>query len=236
MFFPYSVIKCTYVFIEVVLIMKEFFKKYKHGLFFLYMFIYFPWFGYVERTVTTEFHEIYMPLDDKIPFVEAFIVPYLLWFVYVAAFAIILFFKDSGEFTRLCIFLGVGMTVFLIVSTVYPNGHYLRPEVVGNESLLAPLVSTLYSADTSTNIMPSIHTYNSLAIGLAVIYSKHLKHLWVQIPSFILMVLIILSTVFLKQHSVWDVIGAFLLAFPMWLLLYSPAKIKCKQKNSECCA
>lgn len=209
--------------------MKEFFKKYIHGLFFLYMFIYFPWFNYVERTVTTDFNEIYMPLDDRIPFVEAFIIPYFLWFVYVAAFAIIFFFKDAGEFTRLCIFLGVGMTVFLIVSTVYPNGHYLRPEIVGNESLLAPLVSTLYRADTSTNIMPSIHVYNSLAIGLAVIHSKHFRKLWIQIPSFILMVLIILSTMFLKQHSTWDVVGAFVLAVPMWILLYSPIKIRIKK-------
>ncbi len=205
--------------------MKAFFKKYKHGLFFLYMFIYFPWFGYVERTVTTDFHEIYMPLDDMIPFVEVFIIPYLLWFVYVAAFAIIFFLKDSGEFTRLCVFLGVGMTVFLIVSTVWPNGHYLRPEMSGNESLLSPLISHLYATDTSTNIMPSIHVYNSLAIGLAIIHSKHFKKAWIQIPSFILMVLIILSTVFLKQHSVWDVIGAFILAFPMWILLYSPIRL-----------
>ncbi|MBQ8663606.1 MAG: phosphatase PAP2 family protein [Eubacterium sp.] len=210
--------------------MKEFFKKYKHGLFFLYMFIYFPWFHYVEKTVTTDFHEIHMPLDDMIPFMEIFIIPYLLWFVYVAAFAVIFFFKDAGEFTRLCIFLGVGMTVFLIVSTVYPNGHYLRPEVVSDENIFAPLINTLYSTDTSTNIMPSIHTYNSLGIGLAVIYSKHLKNMWIQIPSFILMVLIIMSTVFLKQHSMWDLIGAFILAFPMWLLLYSPIKIQFKEK------
>lgn len=242
--FSFKVIKCTYVFDEIqnsflsnifncfhrgINIMKEFFKKYKHGLVFLYMFIYFPWFSYVEKKVTTEFNEIHMPIDDVIPFCAVFIIPYLLWFVYVAGFAVYFFFKDAGEFVRMCIFLGVGMTLFLIISTVYPNGHYLRPETFANDNIFTQLVGMLYRTDTATNILPSIHIYNSLAVGIAVIYSKHLKKLWVQIPSFVLMVLIIMSTVFLKQHSMWDVITAFILAAVMWLLLYSPISIKVRK-------
>ena len=204
--------------------MKEFFKKYKHGLFFLYMFVYFPWFGHVEDEVTTEFHEIYMPMDDMIPFCEFFIVPYLLWFVYVAGFAIYFFFKDSGEFTRLCIFLGVGMTLFLIFSSIYPNGHYLRPDTFARDNIFVDAVKALYGTDTATNIMPSIHVYNSLAVATAIRYSKHLKKARIQVSSFVLMILIIMSTVFLKQHSMWDVIGALILGAIMWTLLYSPLK------------
>lgn len=211
--------------------MKKFFKKYKHGLFFLYMFIYFPWFDYVEEKVTTRFNEIYMPLDDLIPFCAVFIIPYLLWFVYVAGFAIFFFLKDGGEFTRLCIYLGVGMTLFLIISTLYPNGHYLRPTDFANDNIFTALVSGLYHTDTATNIMPSIHVYNSLAVGTAVFYSKQLKENWIKIASTILMALIIMSTVFLKQHSMWDVIGAFILGAFMWLLLYSPARIKVRKKS-----
>lgn len=211
--------------------MKKFFMKYKHGLFFLYMFIYFPWFGFVEDKVTKRYNEIYMPIDDMIPFCEVFIIPYLLWFVYVAGFAIYFFFKDAGEFTRLCIFLGVGMTLFLVVSTLYPNGHDLRPEVFPRDNIFTDAVAWLYSTDTSTNILPSIHVYNSLAIGTAVHYSKHLQKHWIQIPSFILMVLIILSTVFLKQHSMWDVITAIALSGAMWLLLYSPPALKFESRH-----
>lgn len=211
--------------------MKKLFQKYKHGLFFLYIFVYFPWFSYVEKKVTTDFHEIYMPIDDMIPFCAAFIIPYLLWFAYVAGFAIYFFFKDAGEFVRMCIFLGVGMTLFLIISTVYPNGHYLRPETFANDNIFTRLVGMLYGSDTATNILPSIHVYNSLAIGSAVFYSKHLKKAWIQIPSIVLMVLIILSTLFLKQHSMWDVITAFILGAVMWLLLYSPVAIKSTKKE-----
>lgn len=220
--------------------MKSFFMKYKHGLFFLYMFLYFPWFRYVEKKVTTEFHEIYMPLDDMIPFCEFFIIPYLLWFVYVAGFCLFFFFKDAGEFTRLCIFLGVGMTLFLIISTVYPNGHYLRPDTFSRDNLFVDTVQMLYGADTATNILPSIHVYNTLAITSAIRYSKYLRKHWIQISAFVLTILIILATVFLKQHSVWDVIAGIGLAALLWLLLYLPlarkgrGRIRCTCPETAC--
>ena len=48
-----------------------------------YFAIYLPWFGHLEKTVTTHFHVIHTALDDYIPFCEYFIIPYLLWFGYV---------------------------------------------------------------------------------------------------------------------------------------------------------
>lgn len=206
--------------------MKAFFKKYKHGLFFLYMFIYFPWFSYLEKKVTTDFHEIYMPIDDCIPFCEFFIVPYLLWFAYVIVVVAGLFIKDSGEFTRLCIFLGVGMTVFLIISTIYPNGHYLRPDTFPRNNIFTELTQMIYNTDTPTNLFPSIHVYNSLAVFLAVRHSKHVKRMRTRIISLILMMSIVLSTVFLKQHSMFDVLTAVILAGVMWMFLYSPIAIR----------
>ena len=51
--------------------------------FYLIFAIYLPWFGHLEKTVTTHFHVIHTALDDYIPFCEYFIIPYLLWFGYV---------------------------------------------------------------------------------------------------------------------------------------------------------
>lgn len=67
--------------------LKNFIKKYKHAWVFLYAFIYMPWFMYLEKHITadSEYHVIHSVLDDKIPFVEYFIVPYLLWFVFITA-------------------------------------------------------------------------------------------------------------------------------------------------------
>ena len=69
--------------------MKAFFQKYKHAWVLLYGFIYLPWFFWLESRANQPYHVIHVWLDDKIPFVEYFIVPYLLWFVYIAAVSVL---------------------------------------------------------------------------------------------------------------------------------------------------
>lgn len=201
--------------------MKTLLHKYKHAWVFLYAFIYFPWFYYLERNVTNEFHIIHTALDEKIPFVEFFVIPYLLWFGFITFAILYFFFTDINDFYRMIAFLIIGMTVFLIISTIYPNGQILRPTEFERDNIFIDMVRHLYEGDTPTNIFPSIHAYNSIGVHLAVRKSKRLKENKIaQYGSFILSVLIILSTMFLKQHSVMDVIGAIVLAVPAYHLAY----------------
>ena len=58
----------------------DFFRKYSHIWLLSYFFIYIPWFCYLEKTVTRDYHLMHAPLDSLIPFNEYFIIPYLLWF------------------------------------------------------------------------------------------------------------------------------------------------------------
>jgi Na+/melibiose symporter-like transporter len=114
-----------------------------------------------------------------------------------------------------------GMTIFLIVSTLYPNGHLLRPTSFERDNIFTQLCSLLYKTDTATNIFPSIHVYNSVAAHFAIIYNEKLgKRKGICIASGILMVSIVLSTVLLKQHSVFDIITALILVFVMQQLVY----------------
>lgn len=200
----------------------EFIAKYKHGLLLLYFLIYLPWFGYLEENVTTHFHVIHVALDDKIPFCEYFIIPYMLWFAYVAWGVAYFFFKNKNEYYKLCAFLFTGMTIFLVISTVYPNGHYLRPTTFERDNIFVQAVQWLYSTDTPTNLFPSIHVYNSLGINMAVWHSENFKkNKPVRYGSSILCIIIILSTMFLKQHSVFDVVTGVVLAAFMFSLVYA---------------
>ncbi len=201
---------------------KELLYRYRHGWILLYLVIYQIWFVYVERTVTRRFHIVHMAVDDYIPFIEIFIVPYLLWFGYVAFAISWFFFKDVQDFYKICTFLFVGMTVFLVISTVYPNGHYLRPRVFERDNIFITMVKGLYMIDTPTNLFPSIHVYNSLGVHLAVMHSDKLKEKkWVRRISFVLMCTIIASTMFLKQHSVFDVVTGCVMALIMYTLVYA---------------
>ena len=203
--------------------MKALWKKYRHALVLLYGLIYMPWFIWLESRANLPYHVIHVRLDDLIPFSEVFIVPYLLWFVYVAAVFVYLFFQfdKKKEFYQYCIFLFTGMTLFLVVSTVYPNGHLLRPASFERHNIFTFAIQMLYRTDTATNIFPSIHVFNSIAAHVAVAKNRKLGgNIWIRGGSFLLMVSIILATMFLKQHSVLDVIAGTLLGVLMEQLVY----------------
>ena len=202
--------------------MKKFYERYKHAIpLFIYAIIYLSWFGYLEKTVKRPANLIHMNLDDKIPFCEVFIVPYLLWFVYISAVVLYFFFKDKQDYYRACTFLFTGMTVFLVVSTLWPNGHHLRPAVMPRDNIFSTMVAMLYKTDTPTNLWPSIHVYNSLGAHFAVFRNEKLhRKPVVHIGSLVLCVSIILSTMFLKQHSVFDVLTAFIMAAVMYIVVY----------------
>lgn len=202
--------------------MKAFITTYKHGFLALgYLPIYLIWFFYLEQTVTRNYTVIHMPLDDYIPFCELFIIPYYLWFAYVAAVVVYMLFTDKTEYYKTCAFLCTGMTVFLIVSTLWPNGQHLRPFTMPRDNIFTQMVAGLYRTDTPTNIWPSIHVYNSLGAHIAIMKCKKPVHKkWLHTGSFVLCVSIILSTVFLKQHSVFDMLTAFVMALGMYTLVY----------------
>lgn len=202
--------------------MKSFYQKYKHALpAIIYMVIYLVWFVCIEQRTTGPYTVIHMKIDDHIPFCEWFIIPYYLWFLYVAVAIFYCFFKNKQEYFKTCAFLGIGMTVFLVVSTLWPNGHHLRPYTMPRDNILTTLVTFLYSADTPTNIWPSIHVYNSIGAHLALIRNPQLgKNKIIHAGSWLLCVSIILSTVFLKQHSMFDVLTAFIMVAVVYQVVY----------------
>lgn len=197
-------------------------KKYSHGWVLLYALIYMPWFAYLEKRVPDGLTLIHSPFDDHIPFIEYFVVPYLLWFVFIFAVGLYFFLTDKSGFYRLSAFLITGMTVFLILCTVFPNGQELRPAVFPRENFFTDLVRVIYAVDTPTNVFPSIHVFHSLSVCIAVRRSGALKKKgWVRLFVYTLAALIILSTVFLKQHSVIDAAAAAVMAGVIYPFVYA---------------
>ena len=113
------------------------------------------------------------------------------------------------------------VSVFLLICTFFPNGLNLRPVVFERNNIFVDLVKTLYSTDTPTNVLPSIHVFNSIGVSIAIAHSNALKkHRMVQCSAYLLAMLIIMSTVFLKQHSVTDVIAAIAMACIIYPFVY----------------
>lgn len=201
---------------------KIFRDNYKHAIpLIIYGIIYLTWFMYIEKTITRNYTVIHVALDDYIPFCEVFVIPYFLWFAYVSAVVLYYFFRDKDDYYRNCIFLFTGMTIFLLISTLFPNGQHLRPRIMPRDNVFTQLITYLYSTDTPTNLWPSIHVYNSLAAHFAIIRNEKLAgKKWLRRGSLVLCSSIILSTMLIKQHSVFDVVTAFIMAAVMYGIVY----------------
>jgi len=215
---------------------KQLLKQYRHGVILVYFFFYMIWFTYLERTVTTKFTPVHSKLDDYIPFMEIFIIPYLLWFIYIFITVAYFFFTSKEDFYRCCAFLFIGMTICLTIYTIWPNGHYLRVDLdtLGRSNIFTRMLSLIYGIDTATNVCPSIHVYNSIGAMIAIRKSVRLKDIkWLQVSVFILTVLISMSTVFLKQHSILDVFGAIALSLVMYPIAYKPVFGKAAKKADQ---
>ena len=203
----------------------EFLKKYRHGWVFLYAFIYLPWFLYLERHVTNHYHVVQTTFDEMLPFIEFFIVPYLLWFGFIAVVFAYFFLTDVKGFYRLAALTFTGMTVFLIICTVFPNGQDLRPVVFERQNIFVDMVRLLYRTDTCTNVFPSLHVFNTLGACIAIHESEKLSEKkGICLAADVLGGLIILATMFLKQHSVLDVVAAFGMAYVLYQIVYSPER------------
>lgn len=197
-------------------------KRYKHAWVLLYCPVYIIWFFLLEKNVTKNYYIIHSSFDDYIPFIEYFIIPYLLWFLFIAVTAAYLFLKDTQGFYKMAAFLAIGMTAFLLISTFFPNGVNLRPETFERDNIFVTLVKHLYRVDTSTNVLPSIHVFNSLGAYVAITHNKKLvQNKIIHFSAFLLTVSIIASTLFLKQHSIIDVASGFALAAITYLVVYA---------------
>ncbi|MCR5154184.1 MAG: phosphatase PAP2 family protein [Lachnospiraceae bacterium] len=205
---------------------KDLCRKYWHGFLpIIYLPIYMRWFLYLEENVNSSCHIITTKLDTLIPFCEYFIIPYFLWFAYITVVGLVFFFHNREDFIRYCIFLFTGMSISLFVCTIWPNGLRLRPALadIGRDNVYINMVHFLYKTDTPTNVCPSIHVLNSCGAFIAVLKSETLKdNKKARVFAGFLSVSIILSTMFLKQHSCVDVVCAIMLSYFVYIIAYVP--------------
>ncbi len=134
-------------------------------------------------------------LDHWIPFCKWFVIPYAFWFLFVG-----------------------GMLLYTLFYNI-PNCQHLRPTLLGGD-LLTRFTAKLYAADTNTNVCPSIHVIGSFAVYFAARDIRRFRAKGWRLGFLTMAVLISLSTVFLKQHSVLDVLAGLAVCAAAYPLIY----------------
>ena len=191
----------------------------------LYWVVYLIWFFWLDLTVTAPKYILHSPLDDLIPFNEWFVIPYCSWFLLLAGVTAALWWCDTASYDKLCMTMFSGMTFCLIVYMILPNGLDIRPADPGRQNLAMSLMRMIWAADGPVNVCPSIHCQSSGAMALAFSHSKLAKNRpGLRLLAYAWAGLICVSTLFTKQHSVWDVVLGLALAAVWVPVLFRPLR------------
>lgn len=174
-----------------------------------------------EQLVTTEYWATQTALDTAIPFCEWFIIPYCLWYPLLIAVGLWLLVQDRKGFRRYMDHLAITFLASAVIWLLIPNGQDLRPVFLPNDNLPSRMVEFLYSIDTNTNVFPSVHVVGSLCAAAAARKSPAFSaRPLIRSAVAVLAVLICLSTLFIKQHTLLDVAGGLALSLIAALLVY----------------
>ena len=208
---------CTRPYLKKGSVMLSKIKKYRHGFVILsYFIVYLILFNYLEQRPVHSYHIVHTVFDDMIPFCEWFLIPYLFWFVYLIGTIVYTFFFDVAAFKRMMYFIIITYSITMLIYLVFPTCQDLRPTQFARDNVLTQFVAWFYNFDTNTNVCPSIHVLGSVAAMLGLCDCRRLQNPKLKLLFILLCVLMCISTVFMKQHSVLDVLAA----LPLCVIAY----------------
>ena len=171
----------------------------------------------LAKTISGETHIIGSALDDYIYFNYIGIIPYVLW--YLLLFIIPLYFYKKKKQLYVKYILCYLLTSLLadIVFTIYPS-EVIRPELNGS-GILHFITNLIYSIDTpAVNCFPSLHCAVACLWILLSLEEKKIKVPY-KIIICIVSVLIMISTLVIKQHVLVDVSGGIAIAIISYLII-----------------
>ncbi|MBR3555112.1 MAG: phosphatidic acid phosphatase [Oscillospiraceae bacterium] len=195
-------------------------KRYSH------LFLLLGWVGYFLLYTLTEnlippekCHVVHCALDDLIPFCEGFLIFYVSWYVLIVVSLLYFLRWDVPSFRKLQIFIMITQAVAMLIYILWPSRQDLRPEVFPRQNFLTWVMGIIYVFDTNTGVCPSLHVAYSIGIASVWLREKEVKPLWRGLIA-LLCVLISISTAFVKQHSVLDILAALPLGLLAEALVY----------------
>ena len=194
--------------------------QYRHLLLLGGWLAYFALYFITENLIPYEScHQVHCALDDAIPFCEVFVLPYVGWYLLVAGSLLYLLLYDVPNFRRLSIYIIITQAGAMLVYALWPNIQLLRPDPLPRENFFTWIIGIIYSFDTPTGVLPSLHAGYSIAI-LSVFLHRKQTPLWWKLLLAFLVLLIIAATFFVKQHSVLDALAALPLCLVGEALIY----------------
>lgn len=205
--------------------------EFRHLYYLLFWPVYGMMFLTVERLwIRSGYYPVYCPLDDLIPLCEYFLIPYMFWFVFLVGIHLYTLLYDTRAFVRLEKFIIVSYSIAILCYILFPNCQELRPAEFQRDNIFTRFLQQFYGFDTNTNVCPSIHVIGSVAVALCACDTKRFSTRPWRWAFWGTALLISVSTVFLKQHSVLDLLAA----VPVCIAAYFAAYGSARARVTEC--
>jgi len=191
---------------------------------------YFILFFLTENLIPEErCYPVHCWLDDIIPFMEIFLIPYFGWYLLIVVSLGYFLLYNVDSFKRLQTFIIITQVVAMAMYILFPSRQDLRPDFFERDNIFTRLIGLLYTYDTNTGVCPSLHVAYSLGIASVWLKEKGASILW-KVFVVVFVILICLSTMFIKQHSAVDFFAAIPVCLLAEAIVYGKDywKFKCK--------
>ena len=176
--------------------------------------VYFVFYRMTENCIPAEnCTPVHCFLDDWIPFLEWFVIPYVLWYAMIGFSLSYFLLYNVESFRKLQIYFILLQLMATVIYILFPSRQDLRPQIFPRDNLPTAVVAFLYRVDTNTGVCPSMHVAFSFAMGSVWMKEKEIHVFWKGFVVFAV-IMVCLSTMFIKQHSAVD----FFAAIPLCLL------------------
>jgi membrane-associated phospholipid phosphatase len=154
-------------------------------------------------------------IDRAVPFIKEFGIPYMLWYPFIIMTMVYLCFNDRNTYFRVLSGILLGSVVCYIIFFFFQT-TVQRPQLAEND-IFSRVVAFVYALDEPYNCFPSIHVLECYIVFRGVMTSKA-RNTAVVILTGICSLVITLSTQFIKQHVILDIVGAVVLGEIVFIL------------------
>ena len=156
-------------------------------------------------------HDVKRPIDDKIPFLPWTVLTYCFWFPLIVFYPLVVFQTDPYSYCGYQMTMVMEIVLSVVCYLIYPTS-FQRP--VPPDGFWGNFMKFIYRGSyRGLNCAPSLHC-SSCFLVICVSFTCEGMSLWIRMFTVLIAVMIVLSTLTTKQHTLIDV----LTAVPLFLI------------------
>ena len=153
----------------------------------------------------SKIHDVKRPVDDKIPFLPWTVLPYCFWFPLIVFYPFVIFRTDPYSYCSYLMTMVMEIMISVVCYLIYPTS-FQRP--VPPNDFWGNFMKFIYHGSyRGLNCAPSLHC-SSCFLVICVSSTCVGMNLWIRIFTILIAVMIVLSTLTTKQHTLIDVLTA----------------------------